>query len=299
MWFKNLKIYRLTDTLKLNEDNLQNQLTENGFRPCGSTELASMGWTSPLGRGESLYHAAGGNFWFSLRKQEKILPASVVNAELDDKVAELEASSGNPVGKKAKQDLKQDITHKLLPQAFTKLSDTHGFVVPSENLVFIDASADGKAETFLAMLRKTLGSLPVVPLARRSIANELTDWLVSDNWPRDIELLEEGEFKDPSESGSIVRVKNQDLFADEIRAHLDSGKQLHKVALVWKETVTAVLQEDVTVKRLKFSDLLREENDDIPKEDMAARADADFALMAGELTKLANWLNETFALDQD
>jgi len=299
MWFKNLKIYRLTESLKLDEDNLQNQLTENGFRPCGSTELASMGWTSPLGQGESLYHAAGGNFWFSLRKQEKILPAAVVNAELDDKVAEIESTTGNSVGKKAKQDLKQEITHKLLPQAFTKLSDTHGFVVPSENLVFIDASADGKAETFLAMLRKTLGSLPVVPLARRSIANELTDWLVSDNWPRDIELLEEGEFKDPSESGSIVRVKNQDLFADEIRAHLDSGKQLHKVALAWKETLTAIIQEDLTVKRLKFSDVMCEENDDIPKEEFAARADADFALMAGELTKLANWLNDTFSLDEE
>lgn len=298
MWFKNLKIYRLTEKLKLDEENLQDQLTENSFRPCGKQELASMGWTNPLGQGESLYHSANGNFWFTLRKQERILPAAVVNAEVDDKVAEIEASTGNPVGKKAKQDLKQEITHKLLPQAFTKIGDTHGFVSPKHNLVMIDASADGKAETFLAVLRKTLGSLPVVPLSKRSIQEELTDWLVNDSWPRDIELMEEGELKDPAESGSIIRCKNQDLFADEIKAHLEAGKQLHKVAISWKDTLTCIVQEDATVKRIKFSDVMREENDDIPKEEMSARADADFALMAGELIKLAEWLDTTFGLEE-
>lgn len=299
MWFKNLKLYRLTEQLKIDEEALQDLLTENSFRPCGSQELASMGWTNPIGQGESLFHAANGNYWFALKKQERILPAAVINAELDEKVAQIESDTGNPVGKKAKQDLKQEITHKLLPQAFTKNSVIHGFVAPKHNLVLIDAPADGKSETFLAMLRKTLGSLPVVPLARTTIAQELTDWLASDSWPRDIELLEEAEFKDPTESGSIVRVKNQDLFADEIRAHIEAGKQLHKVALSWKETLTAILQEDLTVKRIKFSDVMREENEDIPKEEMAARADADFALMAGELIKLAEWLVEEFNLKEE
>ncbi|UAA38009.1 recombination-associated protein RdgC [Paraneptunicella aestuarii] len=299
MWFKNLKLYRLTEQLKIDEEALQDLLTENAFRPCGSQELASMGWTNPLGQGESLFHAANGNYWFTLKKQERILPAAVINAELDEKVAQIESDTGNPVGKKAKQDLKQEITHKLLPQAFTKNSVIHGFVAPKHNFVLIDAAADGKSETFLAMLRKTLGSLPVVPLARTTIAQELTDWLASDSWPRDIELLEEAEFKDPTESGSIVRVKNQDLFADEIRAHIEAGKQLHKVALSWKETLTAILQEDLTVKRIKFSDVMREENDDIPKDEMAARADADFALMAGELIKLAEWLVKEFDLKEE
>lgn len=299
MWFKNLKIYRLTETLNIDESRLQDLLTENSFRPCGSQELASMGWTNPLGQGEALYHSANNNFWFTLRKQERILPASVVNAELDEKVAELEASTGNPVGKKAKNDLKQEIVHKLLPQAFTKIGDTHGFVSPANNLIMVDASADGKAETFLAVLRKTLGSLPVVPLSKRSIAEELTDWLVSDSWPRDIELMEEGELKDPAESGGIIRCKNQDLFADEIRAHLDAGKQLHKVEISWKDTLTCIIQEDASVKRIKFSDVMREENDDIPPEELAARADADFALMTGELVKLANWIDDTFNLKED
>ncbi len=299
MWFKNLKIYRLTETLNIDESQLQGLLTENSFRPCGSQELASMGWTNPLGQGEALYHSANSNFWFSLRKQERILPASVVNAELEEKVAEIEASTGNPVGKKAKNDLKQEIVHKLLPQAFTKIGDTHGFVSPENNLIMIDASADGKAETFLAVLRKTLGSLPVVPLSKRSIAEELTDWLVADSWPRDIELMEEGELKDPAESGGIIRCKNQDLFADEIKAHLDAGKQLHKVEISWKDTLTCIIQEDASVKRIKFSDMMREENDDIPPEELSARADADFALMAGELVKLANWIDDTFNLKND
>ena len=213
-------------------------------------------------------------------------------------MAQIEADTGNAVGKKAKQDLKQEIIHALLPQAFTKISETHGFIALQQGLVMIDTTADGKAETFLATLRKTLGSLPVVPLCRHSVAAQLTDWLAADNCPEDIELLQQAEFKDPSESGGVVSCKHQDLFTDEIQAHLDANKQMHKVEISWRDTLTALVQDDLTIKRIKFADVLREEHDDIPKEDAAARADADFALMAGELIKFAEWLTATFGLDE-
>lgn len=299
MWFKNLKIYQLTDDISLEDDALQSQLTTNAFRPCGKQETASMGWSNPLGSGASLYHAANGQFWVTLKKQERLLPSSVVNAELEDKIAEIESQTGTPVGKKQAQDLKQEIIHRLLPQAFTKNSLTHGFIAPKERLVMVDAGSDGKAETFLAVLRKSLGSLPVVPLARNSLVNQITEWLSGEGLPQDIELLEEAELKDPSEQGSIVRCKNQDLQAEEMQMHLQSGKLVHKIGIAWDETLTAVLQEDLAIKRIKFADVMREENDDIPKDDAAARMDADFALMSGELIRFSKRLSEIFSLDEE
>ena len=54
----------------------------------------------------------------------------------------------------------------------------------------------------------------------------------------------------------------------------------------WTETVSFVLGDDLCLKRLKFSEELREQNDDVGTNgDHAARADADFALMTGELSR--------------
>lgn len=47
-----------------------------------------------------------------------------------------------------------------------------------------------------------------------------------------------------------------------------------------------VLSDDGSLKRLKFSDTLREQNDDIDRDDFAQRFDADFILMTAELAAL-------------
>ncbi|MBC3764833.1 recombination-associated protein RdgC [Neptunicella marina] len=299
MWFKNLKFYRITSPLELDEDKLQDDLKEFGFRPCGSQEQATQGWTSPFSKGDALFHSAGNNIWLNLKKQERLLPSSVVNAQLAEKVATIEADTGAAVGKKAKQDLKQEIIHQLLPKAFTKDSFTQGFISVANNLVVVDAGSDGKAEFFLAHLRKAIGSLPVVPLARRSLSAEFTAWLTEGNVPSAFSILEEAELRLPQDEGGIVRCKNQDLTSDEIQSHLDAGKVVMKIAVEWDETLSAILQEDLTVKRLKFTDMIREKNDDIPKEEQLAKMDADFSLMAGEVVRLANSLTELFELDEE
>ena len=299
MWFKNLKLYALTEQITLEEDTLSSQLEEFAFRPCGNQDLATMGWTAPIQQGSDLLHSADGRIWISLKKQERLLPSTVVAAELAAKVEKIEAETGAPVAKKTQQDMKQEVIHQLLPQAFTKDSFTHGFISVKDNLVVVDAGSDGKAEAFLAMFRKAIGSLPVVPLARQSVEAHMTLWLKQGPMPEGFALLEEAELKHPDEDGGIVRCKKQDLTADEITHHLDAGKLVQKLAIEWDETLTAVIQEDLTIKRLKFSDVLREQNEDIPKDQQMARLDADFALMTGEIVRFAQALQNTFDLQDD
>lgn len=299
MWFKNLKLYSLTQTLDITEQDLEDKLAEFSFRPCGSQDIATMGFSSPFNNGKTLLHATAGRIWITLKKQERILPAAVINAELAEKVAQIEAETGSSVGKKAQQDMKQEIMHRLLPQAFTKNSFTHGFISTKDNLVVVDASADGKAEAFLAMLRKAMGSLPVVPLARQSVQAHLTAWVQGKDKPEDIVILEEAELKALEEDGAILRCKNQDLGSEEILNHIESGKVVQKLAIEWNETLTALIQEDLTIKRLKFSDVVQEQNADIPKDDMLARMDANFALMSGEVVRFADRLKILFELESD
>ncbi len=298
MWFKNLKLFRLTSAFSHSEQDLQQALEHVSFRPCGSQELHSTGWHAPIPGGDLLYHGANGNYLFCLRKQERLLPAAVVNAKLAEKVDELERESGTPVGKKAQQEIKEQLLLQMLPQAFTKDSFTWGMVCPAANLVVVDSSADTKAEDFLAHLRKALESLPVVPWARRSLAAELSTW-VTEQPPEHFELQLEAELQEPEEGGAVVRFKNQELSNEEVLMHLDKGKHVTKLAITWDETFSAVLQENATISRVKFTDVLKEQNQDIDKSERAARLDADFSLMAGEVVRFAQTLDTLFGLDQD
>ncbi|WP_339348840.1 recombination-associated protein RdgC [uncultured Alteromonas sp.] len=299
MWFKNIKAYQITQPLSIDDGDLERVLSEQAFRPCKSQDLATMGFASPFsqaGKQGTMFQRVGQRYWLTVKKQEKLLPAAVINAELDDMVAKIEMETGSPVGKKAKADLKQEIQTRLLPQAFTKNTYTHGFISLEDNLVAVDASADGKAEAFLALVRKAIGSLPVVPLARHSLQSELTHWL-TDAAPDGIALLEEAEFKSTDDAGSIIRCKNQPLDSDEITIHLDAGKLVQKVAFEYQDTLTAVIAEDGSLKRIKFTDRLKEETEDIPKDQVEARLDAEFALMSAELCTLLNFLRETLNLN--
>jgi recombination associated protein RdgC len=290
MWFKNLRIFQLTQDINLEPEFVEDQLGEFSFRPCGSQEMTSTGWYSPFKQGDTLTHSAAGFLWINLRKQERILPAAVVNAELQEKVAKIEADTGSAVGKKQQQEFKEDIINRLLPQAFLKHGDIQGFISVKEGLIIIDTSSDTKAELFLAMLRKALGSLPVVPFANRSISPDLTDWLANDNANEQFELLEEVELQHPGE---------QDLHAKEVLLHIEAGKEVQKIALNWDDSLTMLLQEDVAVKRLKFADTVKEQNDDIPKDEKLARMDADFVLMAGEINRLALEMKSIFDFTRD
>lgn len=301
MWFKNVKAYQLTQPLSLDDDDLQTMLQDNAFRPCGSHDTATMGFASPFaqaGKDGAMFHKVQERYWITVKKQEKILPAAVINAELAEKVAQIEMETGSPVGKKQQSDLKQEITTRLLPQAFTKNSYIHGFISIPEKLVVVDASADGKAEGWLALVRKAIGSLPVVPMARHSLQSELTHW-VTDGAPQGITLTEEAEFKSTDDLESVVRVKNQPLDSDEIKLHLDAGKLVQKVSFEYQETFTAVIAEDGSFKRIKFTDRLKEETGDIPKDQVEARLDAEFALMSAELSTFLDFVRDALALNKE
>ncbi|WP_371194153.1 recombination-associated protein RdgC [Glaciecola sp. SC05] len=302
MWFKNLKLYRFTQPFTLDTEKLQLMMETMPFRHCGAQEISSMGFVSPIGRGsksgDQLYHAASNAFWFTLKREDKILPASVINAELAEKVAQIEQETGTPVAKKAQKEIKEEILHRLLPRAFNKHAFINGYISLDQQIVVVDASADGSAEVFLATLRKCLGSLPVVPFAKSQQQEILTDWVLKDA-PEGIELLDEAEFKSPADDGGIVRCKQQNLDADEILAHIQAGKWVQKIAVAYQERLTCIIEEDLSIKRLKFTDLVTQQNEDISKEEMSARLDADFTLFVSEIDAFARDLDKIFSLSSD
>lgn len=297
-WFKNVMIYRLTKSLDWTSQKLQTALEQEIFHPCGQSDMSKFGWTNPLRGSELLHFSVGKQILLLARKEEKILPSHVVKRELDERVNLLEEKENRKLKKTEKQALKDDVTAMLLPRAFSKTQQTAIWIDSETNLIYVDAASSKRAEDTLALLRKSLGSLPVVPLA---FVNEpttvMTDWIAQDNLPEYLTALEEAELKAPDDA--VIRCKNHPLDSEEILSHLQKGKLVTKLALDWDEHLSFVLNDDGSLKRLKFADQIREKNDDILKEDYAQRFDADFVLMTGELAKLTENLIDDFGGEKE
>ncbi|WP_101775419.1 recombination-associated protein RdgC [Pasteurella oralis] len=298
-WFKNAMIYRLTKDLDWSAELLQNQLQRCEYHPCQQSDMSKFGWTNPLRGSELLYFSVGKQLLLVAHKEEKILPAQVVNAELEQRVTQLEQKENRKLKKVEKQTLQDDVIAGLLPRAFSKSQQTALWIDTENNLIYVDCASSKRAEDTLALLRKSLGSLPVVPLA---FANEpsliMTDWISHDSTPQWLIPLEEAELTGSSDTG-IIRCKQQNLDSEEIQSLLVAGKLVTKLSLAWEEHLSFVLNEDGTLKRLKFADQIREKNDDILKEDYAQRFDADFVLMTGVLSQLIENLLDDFGGEKE
>lgn len=283
-WFKNILVYRLTKNLDWATETLQHNLVQQQFTPCGSSDHNKFGWQPPLSTSEALYFTAGGHFLLVAHREEKILPAAVIKENWENRIQKLEEAQQRKLKKTEKQALKDDVVATLLPRAFSRHQRTALWIDTTNNLIYVDAASSKRAEDVLALLRKSLGSLPVIPFSfAEELSSVMSDWLQKDQLPSWLTCLEEAEFKDLN-TGSSIRCKNQDLYEQDIQSHLNAGKVATKLALDWEDHFSFVLQEDASLKRLKFADVVKEKNDDILKEDIAQRFDADFLLMTGEIS---------------
>ncbi|MCG9754089.1 recombination-associated protein RdgC [Shewanella insulae] len=294
MWFKNLTVYRFNKPFSVDTEALEKSLEDFTFSPCSSQDISKFGFSKALGKlGHTLVHSAENRHLICATKEEKILPSQVVKEALEEKVAQIEAEENRKLAKKEKDALKEEITTTLLPRAFSRRSQIHALILPEIEMILVDSSSATKAEELLALLRKALGSLPVIPMSFKTpIEAQLTDWLKNNSAPAPFEMQDEAELKSDSDEGGIVRFKQQDLTEDEVLAHIEVGKQVHKLALHFGQSIAFVLQSDAGIKRLKFSEEFRAHNDEVDTEDPLARLDADFALMGSELIALMKSLVE-------
>lgn len=223
-------------------------------------ELASFGFGSPLAPFDSNTAPApvlvGDNVAFlSLVSWQKILPSSAINAELAKRIRVIEERDGKSLGGRARKRLKEDVVHELLPTALVKPVRVDFFVDLGRGLLVVDTATRKSAETVASELRQALGSFPALPLsagiAPRSV---LTGWISGDSLPDSFALGEECELRDADDHGAVVRCQRQDLVGEEISSHLESGKQVTRLALSNADSSSFTLDEDLVVRKFRLLD---------------------------------------------
>jgi recombination associated protein RdgC len=292
--FKNIIAYTFNKPFSTSQASLELALSDLEFSPCGSQDISKFGFTSALGnKGGWLAHEYEGRYLICATKEEKILPSQVIKDELYEAVSKIEITERRKVSKKEEDAIKDEIVTTLLPQAFTRKSQTRALILPEINMILVDSSSALKAESLLALLRKALGSLPVICLGFENDASEImTAWVSESHSSFDMTILNEAEMKD--DGGAVAKFKDQELSESEVLDHIANGKKVNKLALKFSNSISFVMCADNSIKRVKFSEEFKSLNDDVGDDDPMARLEADLALVSSELIALMSHLPEAF-----
>lgn len=284
MWFKNLRIFRLSSNWSITLESLETALEKQAFQPGETHDMQRLGWIAPR-PDTGLVYGQNGQYLISLRADKKLLPASVVNQVARARALEMEEQQGYKPGRKQMKEIKEQVTDELIPKAFSVYRDTRVWIDTTNHWLVIDAAA-AKSDEVLGMLAKVLDPFPVSPLhVQHSPAAAMTNWLIEDTPPDGFSIDQDTELRATNESRATVRYVRHSIEIDDVRKHVESGKQCTRLALTWADKVSFVLTDTLDVKRIAALDVLKENQDTLAANE-AELFDADFSLMTGELARL-------------
>ena len=291
MWFKNLYLFKFDQPFTLNAQQLNDALLSNMIMDCPASQRESVGWTSPFGKDSELMVLANqASFLIRMARQERILPSSVINDHLIDRVEKIESRENRKIGTRERRDLREELEFELLPKAFTKRSQLDAWIDSRNSWLIINTGSAPRAESFAKLLRNTLGSLSIIlPETDVSPMATMTRWMSKTRPPRPFEFGYECCFKTPDEQGT-VSFKRHELSGSELTTNLEAGKFVSQLELIWDDKIRFILTENLIIKRLRFLDMMADNLDKQGFESAQEKIDAEFALMVGEVTKLLNQL---------
>jgi len=285
----------MPERLGINAEELAQRLSAKPFVPCRPAQPLSTGWIPALAdAAESLVHAAGPYWLVRLQREEKLLPTTVVREEVNNRVSQIQIAESRKVYRKEKLQLTDEVMQDLMPRAFTRSKAIEALVEEREGWIWVNNASAPRGEDLVSALREGIGSLPVVlPVTRKNPAVVMSDWVLHDSLPEGFTLGTEADLVEPGEDGGIVRARSMMLDCDEIRSHIESGKQVQRLALDWQGRLSFVLGADLVIRRLKFGEELVGANEEL-KDDFLARRDADFLMMSEAIAELWPRVLEAF-----
>jgi recombination associated protein RdgC len=276
MWFKNVTIFQLAKPFRVSAASLEDKLSKRSARKCGPLELSTVGWGSPMPDGTALTLELDGAILIAAKKQEKILPATVVREALNERITEIEVSEQREVKGKEKKRLRDEITVEMLPRAFSRSRITYALIDPDNGWLLVDSASRPRAEELTVLLRESLGSLELTNAEGEiSPAGIMSQWLFHDKPPAGFTIDDECEIRESDEFGGIIRCKNLDITQGAVRKHLEAQSQVTRLAMSWNDRVSFILDQDLTIRRVRPLELI----DELREDELSDDADENSELM--------------------
>lgn len=278
---KNIIIYRIAPSFIPDFSVIEQALAGEAFQPCTPSQERSQGWVPPRGEAHGpLIESVGGQWMLHFKTEAKLLPASVIARKVEEKANTVWENTGHRPGKREARDLKEEAKLDLLPQAFTRQSGMAVWIDPQAKLLVLNTSSQSRADAAVTALAKALPGLSLWLLDTQTAPyTAMAHWLRTQEPPFGFSIDRECELKSSDEDKSVVKYGRHPLDIAEISAHIAAGKMPTKLSMTWKERVSFVLTEDLHLKKLKFLNVVTQDNTD-------EGFDADVAIVTAELSLL-------------
>jgi recombination associated protein RdgC len=291
MWFKNLQLFTLPENFHYNATQLAERFTPFKFKPCPKSALYSYGWYPPLDNPEQVLVTEQQNcLLLSSCREQKILPAQVINEKVAEKVKAIEQQEDRKLSRQEKRSIKEDVAFELLPQAFTRKQITSAYIDLNLKCVLVNSSNRTQAENLLTLVRDSLNRFPSQFMqTKHSPMACMTDWLLNHNTPHEFSLEDTCELFDPN-SKAQVKCYQVNISRQEINTLLKNGFQVKQLRLNWQDKISFVLTHELVIKQIRYLEVLQEYSQQQEAETQAEKLLADFFLMQGEFKQLLQYL---------
>lgn len=295
MWFKQVQLFALKNTNKLTIESLSKKLAELAFRPCLPSMQDSIGWISPIEDDESeLVISVNDCLMFCLQSEEKILPATVVRHELNQKVKQIELEDNRKVRQREKMAMKDELMLTLLPKAFTKFNKYYAYIDIKNNYLILNNTQSKITEKFISLFKKSVTE-EIAPIDLKKLSPVVTRWLKSQNYPTVFSIEKACMLQDPNHESRIIRCKEQDLFSNGIQLFIQDGCEVKQLALCWQDRVYFVLSaDDFSLTSIRYEEEITSQATEMEAETKKQQFIADFFIMSATLMELLSDLMQVF-----
>lgn len=286
--FSAATLYRLVCGAPLQREAVEEALAKTPFTPTGPTQQQSAGWVPPRGEDHGqLVESVGGQLFIRLRTETRKVPGQALKRRTTEIAEQIERDTGRKTGKKQTKELKEQALLELLPMVITAQSDTRVWIDPKACVVVVDATSASKVDQVVSAIIKAIDGIALSLIqTEMSPAVAMAHWLGTGEAPYQFTIDRECELKSPDEMKSVVRYSRHPLDTDEVKQHIQAGKVPTRVAMTWRDRVSFVLTDALSIKKMSFLDVVFEAEaakDSKAKEDAF---EADCAIFTGEMAQL-------------
>ncbi len=190
-----------------------------------------------------------------------LVSASTLQNEVKSEVEKKAQALGEPIETRSQyKEMEERVIAEILPKALTQKHTISAYIDIKKQWLVIDASSAKKGSDLTSLLRKTLGSLSIIPYAPETvISTVMTHWLMHGFYSKAFTCLPEVEIKELSEAAGTVKIKGVDLTSEDVLNHVQKGWQVTKMAFDYQERLQFALGEDFIFKRMKYLDNFQED----------------------------------------
>lgn len=284
MWFNNALIFHYEFDKPVDIGAL---LAEEALKPCPPHARFTYGWL-PVYDDCYAQEVAGATL-VCMGKEERILPRSVINREMEERVLAQEAQLLRPLKRSEKSQMAEEIEFELLPKAFCLQKRSQAMFDSKTNHLIINTSSQTQAEQFTSLLRKSLPGLKIEPIPYGDhLASSFSEWITTPaSIPPSLQLGSDCLLFSPDDEKKRFNCKGYELPAEEVLSLLAQGLKPAEISVQWDERVQFTMTQEFVLKRIKCLDVLVDAFNDLRELDEEAQErDAALTMLAGELRAL-------------